>query len=145
MGEGAPPRIVIKCQGYQSIEIDKEAASKSVFLKGLIDDYKEFNEITIPNLSIHTVTQICEYLNYITKNPEPRLPKPLQSSSIDECFQQQFYRSLMHQYPLQKVFELKQLLFAANDVKGVRDLLGIESDYSPEEEAEMLKEHSWIY
>jgi len=32
-----------------------------------------------------------------------------------------------------------------NDVKGVRELLGIESDYSPEEEAELLKEHSWIY
>ena len=63
-------------------EVPVKIISKSVLIKGLIEDSGVDEEIPIPNIKKEVLDKIIEYLKYSDTNPAPEIEKPLKSASL---------------------------------------------------------------
>ena len=66
------------------VEVDVEIASKSVLIKGMIDDSGVEEEIPLPNVKRAILDKIISFCSYIKDNTPPEIEKPLRSNNLND-------------------------------------------------------------
>lgn len=69
------------------IEVDIEVASKSLLIKGMIENLNQKKKIALPKLKKVILEKIIEYCKYIKDNPPPEFEKPLRSDNLSDLIQ----------------------------------------------------------
>jgi S-phase kinase-associated protein 1 len=68
------------------IDIDKHCVRHSTLLKNLVEEYKDDNEVSIPELDGSTLKYICEYLSHYKEEDPKDVKKPLEKYDIKEMY-----------------------------------------------------------
>lgn len=146
----------------EKLDVDLEVIQKSTVLKNMIEDTGKDGEIVIPNMHAHILRKVIEYCEHY-RNSNPRdIKKPLVSKNLMENGVEEWDAAFID---IEKVDELIDLIVAANflDIEGllnlgcakiatlvkgknveeIRELFGIENDFTPEEEARIREENKW--
>ena len=154
-------KVRLICEG-EKLDVDLEVIQKSAILKNMIEDTGKEGEIPIPNIQLHILRKVLEYCeHYRSRNPK-EIKKPLVSKNLLENGAEEWDVQFIE---MDKMDELIDLVVAANflDIEGllnlgcakiaslikdrsvedIRDLFGIENDFTPEEEAKIREENSW--
>ena len=148
-----------------TIVIPRVYIEYSKTMKNAVEDGgdEECEEIPLPTISTEVFAKIQEFLEYLRANPEPTINKPIITGDIHD-FTEQWYADFID-FSIDKMDFLFDLLTAANfldikmllelgcakvatyikerDVQGIRELFGIENDFSPEEEKKIIDENEW--
>ena len=142
------------------VDVDVEVASKSVLIKGMIDDSGVEEEIPLPNVKKSILLKIIEFCTHINTNSPPEIEKPLRSNNLGDVTSS--YYSDFVNLDQEVLFEL---ILSANylDIKSllelscakvasliknksipeIRKFFNIENDFTPEEEAQIMEENKW--
>jgi len=153
-------KVTLATMDGETVEVDKDIASKSILIKGIIDDSGCEDEIPLPAIKKAILDKIIEYCTYINANPPPEIDKPLRSNNLADVVSE-WYASFVN-LDQEVLFELilaanfmdiKSLLElscakVASLIKGMtipetRKFFNIENDFSPEEEAQIMDENKW--
>ena len=65
-------------------QIKVKIISKSVLVKGLIEDSGIEEEVPLPNIKKSVLNKIIEFCEHIDANPPPEIEKPLRSNSLSD-------------------------------------------------------------
>jgi hypothetical protein len=68
------------------VDIEKVCLRHSELLNNLVQEYKDDNEISIPELEGSTLKQVCEYLAHYKETDPAHVPKPLEKYDIKEMY-----------------------------------------------------------
>ena len=81
-----PSRVVkLSTKEGDIIEINEDVITKSILIKGMIDDSDNLEEsIPLPEVTKITLEKVIDYLNYITANAPPVVEKPIKSPNISD-------------------------------------------------------------
>jgi len=143
----------------RKISIKRSACEKqSVLLRELLEGNDENAELPVSCVRGDVLEKIAEYMVYHADHPPKEIPKPLKEKFFDvvDPWDKKFIEGFDHSF----VFELmtganflncKDLLeltcarvaewMKEKSVEEIRDMFGIENDFSPEEEERLRKEH----
>ena len=135
---------------------------KSEVLKDMIEDTGGEGEIKIPNIDIKVLRKVIEYCEYYKDKEAPQINQPLTSKDLIENGASEWDVEFID---IESVEFLVDLIVASNflDIKGltdlgsakmatliknksvqeIRDLFGIENDFTPEEEQQLIEENKW--
>ena len=145
-------KVTLQCQG-ESIEVDIDVIKKSTILKNMIEDTGKDGEIKIPNIEVPILKKVIEYCEHY-KNSEPKeIEKPLRSKNLLEHGATEWDVKYIETNNMEELTDLivaasfldiESLLdlgsaYVASQIKGksvqeIRDMFGIENDFTPEEE-----------
>lgn len=144
----------------EAVEVEVETASKSVLIKGMIDDSGVDEEIPLPSIKKSILTKVIEFCKHLNSNTAPEIEKPLKSNNISDVTTQ-FYAEFVNleQEILFEVIlaanylDIKALLELAcakvasliknKSIPEIRKFFNIENDFTPEEEAQIMEENKW--
>lgn len=153
--------VVIQSQDGQEYKVFVKAAKMSETVKSLIEDAGTEGVIPLPNVSGAILAKVIEYARYHSENPTP-VVKEEQKAELrtdDICeWDLEFCKvdqpTLFELILAANYLDIKELLelcckTLANLVKGktpdeIRKTFNIKNDFTPEEEAQVKKEHEWI-
>eukprot|EP00760_Papus_ankaliazontas_P006446 PhM_4_TR13041/c0_g3_i1/m.88347/K03094/SKP1, CBF3D; S-phase kinase-associated protein 1 len=132
---------------------------QSMLLKELLQDNDDDNvELPVSCVRGDVLQKMVDFMAYHTDHPAKELPKPMKENFFDivEPWDKAFMEGLDHAF----VFDLltganflnaKELLemccariaewIKEKSVEEIRDMFGIENDFTPEEEEKLRKEH----
>ena len=152
--------IMISLDG-QKFEISAKAAMRSQIMKeSIMGNNQEEIEFNANNIEGDILKKIVEYLEHY-ENEEPKeIERPLPSLNFQECVDEWDYNFI--DIYLDTIFEIilasnyldiSPLLELANAkmasvIKGktteeVRQLFGIQNEFTPEEEQQIIEENKW--
>src|SRR4051812_34558104 len=84
----AKPSRIVKLQTKEGdiIEVGEDVITKSVLIKGMIDDSGDNldESIPLPEVTKETLEKVLTYLNYIMINAPPVVEKPIKSPNISD-------------------------------------------------------------
>ena len=154
-------KVRLVCEN-DKLDVDLEVIQKSTVLKNMIEDTGKEGEIVIPNMHSHILRKVIDYCEHYRSAAPKDIKKPLVSKNLIENGVDEWDASFID---IEKVDELIDLIVAANflDIEGllnlgcakiatlikgknveeIRDLFGIENDFTPEEEARIREENKW--
>ena len=66
------------------MEVDVDVASKSILIKGMIDDGGVEEEIPIPNVKRGILEKIITFCTHLKDNNPPEIDKPLRSNNLND-------------------------------------------------------------
>ena len=141
------------------VDLEKKFAEKSQLIMSALED-DPTAPVKVENVTKEIFDQILEFLTYYETSPYQPIPKPLRSNDLKENGLDEFYTKFA-QGPDMTFAKLHDLFVASNylnlkpcldlcsaavaaefrkaqeknGIQGIRDLLGIESGFTPEEEA----------
>ena len=153
-------KITLISSDGEKVEISSKAVQKSVLVKGILEDYPDDAEVPLNNIKSNILKKIKDYLDHY-ENEEPRnIERPLPSQNFKECVDEWDFKYI--DVDLELTFELilganymdiKPLLELASAkvasiIKGkttedIRKTFGIQNDFTPEEEQQILEENKW--
>ena len=154
--------VTLQTQDGEEVQVTVKVASKSVLIKGIIDDSGIEDPIPLPSIKKPILDKVLEYCTYIDTegNGLPEIPKPLTSGNMSD-FVNEFYANFVN-VDQEQLFELilganfldiKSLLElscakVASLIKGknlseTRKFFNVENDFSPEEEKKLREELKW--
>ncbi len=129
--------------------VDKKIAKQSLLIKDMLEERNEGGEIPLQNVDAVTLKKVIEYMEYYhDKTPQP-IPKPLTTfkenvSSWDYKYTDLDTNLLINIIMAANYLNIPSLLELiaakiASYIKGkspeeIRNVFGIENDFSPEEE-----------
>lgn len=142
------------------VEVDVDVASKSVLIKGMIDDSGVEEEIPLPNVKKAVLEKIIQYCTYVRDNPPPEIEKPLRSNNLSDVttpwyseFVNLDQEILFELILAANYLDIKSLLelscakvassIKSRSIPEIRKYLNIENDFTPEEEAQIMEENKW--
>ena len=128
----------------------------------MIEDTGKDGEIKIPNIELLILRKVIEYCDHY-KNSEPKeLTKPLTSKNLLDHGASEWDVKYID---IKNIDELVDLIVASSflDIEGltdlgcahvaslikgksvqeIRDMFGIENDFTPEEEKQLIEENRW--
>lgn len=154
-------KVRLICEG-EKLDVDLEVIQKSAILKNMIEDTGKEGEIPIPNIQLHILRKVLEFCEHYRSSSPREIRKPLTSKDLLENGADEWDVKFIE---MEKMDELIDLVVAANflDIEGllnlgcakiasmikdrsvedIRELFGIENDFTPEEEARIREENSW--
>ena len=154
-------KVVLTCEG-ERLEVDIEVVEKSTILKNMIEDTGKEGEIPIPNIRIDILKKVLEYCEHYKSSQAKEIPKPLTHKDLLEAGVDAWDVDFID---VENMDDLIDLIVASNflDIEGllnlgcakvaslikgksveeIRDLFGIENDFTPEEEAQIREENKW--
>ena len=154
-------KVILTCEG-KKIEVDIEVAEKSTILKNMIEDTGKDGEIPIPNIRESILRKVLEYCEHYRSTQAREIPKPLPNKNLEEAGVDSWDCEFIE---MENMDDLIDLVVASNflDIEGllnlgcakvaslikgknveeIRDLFGIENDFTPEEEAQIREENKW--
>ena len=154
-------KVTLLCES-EKLQIDLEVAQKSTILKNMIEDTGREGDIPIPNIQLSILRKLIDYCEHYRQSEPKSIPRPLPSKDLAENGVDQWDVNFID---MEKIDDLIDLTVAANflDIKGllnlgcakiatlikqrtveeIRDLFGIENDFTPEEEAQLREENRW--
>ena len=153
--------ITVLTSDSVKIEIPLHLAEYSKTIKNTLEDGESEDAIPLPTISEKVMRKIIEFLNYLEENPEPTISKPITTGDIHD-FTEQWYADFINLDDHQFVFDiitasnfldLKSLLdlgcakiatlLKVREAPEIRELFGIENDFTPEEEQKIIEENEW--
>ena len=156
----AEKNITLISSDGEKVVISSKAVQRSVLVKGIIEDYPDDAEVPLNNVKSNILKKIKEYLDHY-ENQEPKnIERPLPSQNFQDCVDDWDFKYIDVEKDL--IFELilganymdiKPLLELASAkvasiIKGktteeIRKTFGIQNDFTPEEEQQILEENKW--
>lgn len=139
--------------------------ARSIILSSLIQDMIEENEdemprIPVPNVEGKTLEKVIEYCNYHYDKPIEEIEKPLKGDvndyicEWDKKFLEMEQHLLIDVIMASNYLNIKSLLDLtcakiASMIRGkspqqIRDIFGIENDFTKEEEEQVIEENKWL-
>lgn len=97
--------ITLISQDNQKIQLDKQAASKSKLLTGLLADYEDNTEIPITEVKASILNKVVEYLTYYKEKVPKDIPKPLPTGNLVEILEP-WDLEFINSFELNDVFDL---------------------------------------
>jgi len=159
MSEG---KVELVSKSQDKYEIDREIITKqSVLLQNILEDEDEDETPTVPLLSVDStpLQKVIEYCKYHHNNKAEEIEKPLKGKIEDVICQwdkqfldieQALLIELVMAANYMNIKDLLDLTCAkvASLIKGkspeqIRDLFGIDNDFTAEEEAKLKEENKW--
>lgn len=150
--------VTINTADGQDFQVEVKVARMSVTLKDLIEDAGIANAVPVPNVDGQTFQKVIEYCKYHTENPTPIPESPLEKRTDDISDWDQKFCNVEQDVLFQLILASNYLDVAplldvccktvANSIKGkkpeeIRKQFNIKNDFTPEEEAVVLKENEW--
>src|SRR3989338_2401540 len=152
-----------------SLVVDVDVARQSLLIKDMVEDMdeeelNEGTEIPLPNVEFEVLKKCVDYMKYHVTAKVAEIPKPLQGTieeflkSVKADFELAFIDKLTNETIIEIIMaanymninDLLQLMCAviASQIKGktpehIRELFGIENDFTPEEEERIREENKW--
>ena len=75
--------IILISQEGAEIPIKKSVGSRSVYIKGMIDDQAE--NVPLPQINKWTIEKVVQYLEHLAAgNASPEIERPLRSNDIED-------------------------------------------------------------
>jgi S-phase kinase-associated protein 1 len=144
----------------QRFKVDKEVIQMSGLVKDMLEEEGEEDEaIPVPNVDSKPLQKVIEYCQYHYKNPAEEIEKPLKGKiedvicDWDKKFLEIDQSLLIELIMAANYLNIKDLLDltcakVASMIKGkspeqIREMFGIENDFTPEEEAKIREENKW--
>ena len=154
-------KVRLLCEG-EKIDVDLDVIQKSTILKNMIEDTGKEGEIPIPNIQLPILRKVLEFCeHYRVSNPK-EIKKPLVSKELSENGVDEWDVKFIE---MERVDDLIDLIVAANfldieslvnlgcakiatiikgkSVEEIRDVFGIQNDFTPHEEAQLREENKW--
>jgi S-phase kinase-associated protein 1 len=147
----------------QKFKVDKEVITMSGLVKDMLEEADEEEDetpsIPVPNVDSKPLQKVIEYCQYHHKNPAEEIEKPLKGKiedvicDWDKKFLEIDQSLLIELIMAANYLNIKDLLDltcakVASMIKGkspeqIREMFGIENDFTPEEEAKIREENKW--
>ena len=145
---------------------EKNVYKYSNYLNNLVESSNEISgeeemKIVLSSINNKTLEEIINFLKYYDTNPFKQIPKPLRSDDLSACVDE-WYVKYLENMELELLFEviksanfleIESLLditcakvatmLKGKSVEEIRNIFGIENDFTPEEEEEIKKENNW--
>lgn len=156
--------VILQSADNENYTVDLAVAQRSQLIKNMLEDIGESDQpIPIPNVSGRVLKKIIEYCEHHKDEPLPEpddkeedYSRPRNSDDIepwDRTFIGNDKEEIFDIILAANYMDIKPLLdlgckTIANMIKGktpqeIRDLFGIENDFTPEEEEQIRKENEW--
>ena len=74
----------------QLVEVKKEIAEYSRFVKNIIEDTGIDEDVPLPGVTKATLETVLVYLEYVHAESEPEIPKPLRSNNLGDVIHEWF-------------------------------------------------------
>jgi S-phase kinase-associated protein 1 len=158
--------VTLVSQDGQEFKIEVKVAKMSETIRQLMLDAGTKDPIPIPNIDGATLAKVLEYCKYHTEHPDLPDDTEEKSSKIDLSKRREIKNPWDREFCKLDVPTIENLIIAANylDIKGLlevscktiatalngqtvekmREILGIKSDWTPEEEERIKKENAWV-
>jgi len=151
--------IELVSKEQRKFKVSKKAAIASTLVKTAIENDKDAKEVTLVHIETAIVQKVVDYMNHHTTVPPRKIEKPLKSTNLRELvddFDAKFVDTIDQETMFKLLLaanymDIKSLLLlmcakVASLMKGktpdqIRKTFNIRSDYTPEEEEEVRKEH----
>ena len=75
-------RVIFKTMDGETVIVEKEIASKSEWVKHIVDGSEQNDEIPLPEIKKAILDKVIEYCTYINTNSPPVIEKPLRSNDL---------------------------------------------------------------
>lgn len=154
-------KVVLVCDG-EKLGVDLDVVNKSTILKNMIEDTGKDGEIPIPNIQLPILRKIIEFCEHYKSGNPKEIRRPLVSSKLTENNVDEWDANFIE---LEKVDDIIDLVIAANfldieplvalgcakiatyikgkSVEEIRDVFGIQNDFTPQEEQQLREENKW--
>ena len=143
------------------IEVSQKLMNKSILVKSIIDDSSPDDEIPLPEVTIATILKCLELSEILTKQEWVEIETPIITNQLKGIIPSVFvnYIDLDNDILFDLILaanylDFKELMLLSSakiaslmknkDINEIRNMFGIENDFTPEEEAKMDKENKWI-
>lgn len=142
-------------------EVDIEVAEKSMLLKNMMEDIgDDVTDVPVPNVQANVLKKVIEYCEhhkndpaYVSSDEGIARAKATEISQWDQKFLQVDQEMLFEIILTANYLDIRPLLevgcrTVANMIKNkspeeIRKTFNIENDFTPEEEAQIRREHEW--
>jgi S-phase kinase-associated protein 1 len=154
--------VILVSRDGVSFTVSKNVANTLDLIKSMLIEEENEVEIPLPNVDGKTLEKVIQYCEHYLKEPMTVLEKPLKSANLTKIVQE-FYADYIINITDEELLLLceaanyldnKQLLDLccaqiASFIKGktveeIREKFGIVNDFTPEEEAKVREENSWV-
>lgn len=141
-----------------STKVSRDVMTQSLFIKDLLEDQEE-QQVHLPGVDSKILEKVIAYLTHHKDNKATELEKPLKNkledsiSKWDKEFLEMDQPTLLEVIMAANYLNIKDLLEltcakVADMIKGktpqqIRDMFGIENDFTPEEEEKIREENKW--
>jgi S-phase kinase-associated protein 1 len=154
-------KVRLICEG-EKIDVDLDVVQKSTILKNMIEDTGKEGEIPIPNIQLPILKKVLSFCEHYRNSTPKEIKKPLISKELSENGVDEWDVKFIE---MEKVDDLIDLIVAANfldieslvnlgcakiatfikgkSVEEIRDIFGIQNDFTPQEEAQLREENRW--
>lgn len=154
-------KVVLVCDG-EKLSVDLDVVNKSTILKNMIEDTGKDGDIPIPNIQLPILKKIIEFCEHYKSSNPKEIRKPLVSSKLTENNVDEWDAAFIE---MDKVDDIIDLVIAANfldieslvalgcakiatfikgkSVEEIRDVFGIQNDFTPQEEQQLREENKW--
>ena len=153
-------KVILLAEGNERVEVDKDIACMSLFVKSMIDDSGDDEDYPVPNVKKEILEKVIEFCIHLKEEPLQEIEKPLKTNDIKDVVSEWYGTfisvTMAELYDLitaalyldvKDLVELTSAAVAAQ-MKGkskdeIRDLFGYENDFTPEEEEKIREENKW--
>ena len=152
--------VTLTTMDGEEVQVEKDIISKSILVKGIIEDSGTDEPIPIQSVKKTILMMIIDYCRYIHHNTPPEIEKPLRSNDlmgvVNEWYakfvelEQEVLFELILAANFMDIKSLLELTTAkvASLIKGktipeTRKFFNIENDFTPDEEAQIMDENRW--
>jgi S-phase kinase-associated protein 1 len=153
-------KVLFLTSDGHTVEVEREIASKSEWVKNIVDGSEVDDNIPLPGIKKATLLKVIEYCTYINTNVPPQIDKPLRSNELSDIVDPWYAEFVNLEQEV-----LFELILAANfmDIKSllelacakvaslmngmtipqVREYFNIENDFTAEEEVNIMYDDKW--
>ncbi|KAL0772382.1 hypothetical protein Bca101_037533 [Brassica carinata] len=141
-------KIMLKSSDGESFEVEEEVARQSQTLANLIEDNCTDGEIPIANVTSKILGMVVEYCKKHVVVVDGGDDSSSSSTSEEDLkkwdadFMQIDQSTILLDLACQTVADMIAVCKSAAEI---RAKFGIENDFTPEEEAEIVKENQWAF
>ncbi|KAL0490036.1 S-phase kinase-associated protein Skp1 [Acrasis kona] len=161
MSDEAKKTVKLTSRDKQVFEVEREIIQMSGLVRDMLEegDEDDVPTIPVPNVDSKPLERVIEYCKHHHKNPAEEIEKPLKGkiedviSEWDKKFLEIEQSLLIELIMAANYLNIKDLLDltcakVASMMKGkspeqIREMFGIENDFTPEEEAKIRDENRW--
>ncbi|KAK2363585.1 SKP1 protein 1B [Trifolium repens] len=149
-------KITLKCYDGESFEVDEVVARESQTIKYMIDDGVVVKEIPIPAVKGKTLAKIIEYCKKHVEAATANSDEEKDLTIWDDEFIKQVDRVMLfdlirgsNYLNINNLMELGCKTVAdmirGKSTEEIREILNVENDFTPEEEAQIKRENQWAF
>ena len=153
-------KVLFLTSDGHTVEVEREIASKSQWVKNIVDGSEVDDNIPLPEINKATLLKVIEYCTYINTNVPPQIDKPLRSNELSDIFgpwyaefvnlEQEVLFNLILAAKFMYIQSLLELACAkvASLIKGmtipqIREFFNIENDFIQEEVDNIMDDDKW--